>query len=168
MITLNAKKMIGLQMMNQIKKTTNKFFWNCRFVIVCCISSLTEPFYIVKIEKKGIGKSLLRDCYGHTVFDGIMFFTEKYLQKSRSKETNKNQFKILVKRCVYNARQNIWSLCGNCQWSKNEWSWIPSTEWTFKDEDIQIGQSIQQWTKQNLWKTSFKKFEWVWYVLSRP
>ena len=32
-------------------------------------------------------------------------------------------------------------------------------EWTFKFE---IGQSIQEWTKQNLWKTAFKKFQVKW------
>ena len=26
----------------------------------------------------------------------------------------------------------------------------------------QIGQSIQEWTKQILWKTAFKKFEGMW------
>ena len=25
-----------------------------------------------------------------------------------------------------------------------------------------MGQSIQEWTKENLWKTSFKKFEVIW------
>ena len=23
-------------------------------------------------------------------------------------------------------------------------------------------QSIQEWTKQNLWEAAFKKFEWIW------
>ena len=31
-----------------------------------------------------------------------------------------------------------------------------------------MGQSIQEWTKQNLWKTAFKKFEGVWSALGRP
>ena len=26
----------------------------------------------------------------------------------------------------------------------------------------QVGQSIQEWTKYNLWKTAYKKFEGVW------
>ena len=25
-----------------------------------------------------------------------------------------------------------------------------------------VGQNIQEWTKQNLWKTAFKKFEVIW------
>ena len=25
-----------------------------------------------------------------------------------------------------------------------------------------MGQSIQEWTKKNLWKTAFKKFEKIW------
>ena len=29
-------------------------------------------------------------------------------------------------------------------------------------------QSFQEWTKQNLWKTAFKKFERVWSALGRP
>ena len=29
-----------------------------------------------------------------------------------------------------------------------------------------MGQSIQEWTEQNLWKTAFKKFEEVWSALS--
>ena len=29
-------------------------------------------------------------------------------------------------------------------------------------------QSIQEWTKQNLWKTAFKKFDGIWSALSRP
>ena len=28
--------------------------------------------------------------------------------------------------------------------------------------------SIQEWTKENSWKTAFKKFEGVWSALSRP
>ena len=27
---------------------------------------------------------------------------------------------------------------------------------------LQMGQSIQEWTKQNLWKTAFKMFEGIW------
>ena len=30
-----------------------------------------------------------------------------------------------------------------------------------------MGQRIQEWTKSNLWKTVFKKFEGVWYTLGR-
>ena len=40
---------------------------------------------------------MLRDCYGHTVLDGEMFFTGKYPQKTRSKKINKKQFKIVEK-----------------------------------------------------------------------
>ena len=29
-------------------------------------------------------------------------------------------------------------------------------------------QSIQEWTKQKLWKTAFKKFDGIWSALSRP
>ena len=29
----------------------------------------------------------------------------------------------------------------------------------------QMGQSIQEWTKQNLWKTAFKKIEVIWSIL---
>ena len=29
-------------------------------------------------------------------------------------------------------------------------------------------QSIQEWTKQNLWKTAFKQFEEIWSTWSRP
>ena len=29
-------------------------------------------------------------------------------------------------------------------------------------------QIIQEWTKQNLWKTAFKKSEGLWSALSRP
>ena len=32
-----------------------------------------------------------------------------------------------------------------------------------------VGQGIQEWTKPNLWKTAFKKFEGMWYAcLRRP
>ena len=31
-----------------------------------------------------------------------------------------------------------------------------------------MGQSIQEWTKKNLWKIAFKKFERVWSVSGRP
>ena len=31
----------------------------------------------------------------------------------------------------------------------------------FQDEN-NMGQGIQEWTKQNLWKTAFKKFEVIW------
>ena len=36
--------------------------------------------------------------------------------------------------------------------------WINSME----TEEEQMGQSIQEWTKKNLWKTVFKKFEGTW------
>ena len=31
-----------------------------------------------------------------------------------------------------------------------------------------MGESIQEWTKQNLWKAAFKSFEGVWSALGRP
>ena len=31
-----------------------------------------------------------------------------------------------------------------------------------------MGQSIKEWTKQNLWKTAFKIFEGVWSAWGRP
>ena len=31
-----------------------------------------------------------------------------------------------------------------------------------------MGESIQERTKQNLWKAAFKSFEWVWSALGRP
>ena len=30
--------------------------------------------------------------------------------------------------------------------------------------ELQLGQSIQEWTKRNLWKTAFKKFEMIWFA----
>ena len=30
-----------------------------------------------------------------------------------------------------------------------------------------MGESIQKWTKKNLWKTAFKNFEGVWPALDR-
>ena len=65
--------------------------------VALVMSSSTELVYFVKIEKKGISKKMLRDCYGHTVLDGEMFFTGKYLQKIRLKKPNKKQFKIVEK-----------------------------------------------------------------------
>ena len=35
-------------------------------------------------------------------------------------------------------------------------------------KDVHMEQSIQKWSKYNLWKTAFKKFEGVWFALSRP
>ena len=34
--------------------------------------------------------------------------------------------------------------------------------------EYNMRQSIQEWTKQNLWKTTFKKFEGVWSACSKP
>ena len=34
-----------------------------------------------------------------------------------------------------------------------------------KNHGKEMGKSIQEWTKQNLWKTEFKKFEGVWSAL---
>ena len=65
------------------------------FVALISCSS-TEPVYFVKIEKKGISKRSLRDCYVYTVLDGDVFMG-KYQRKVRLKKTNKNQFKILEK-----------------------------------------------------------------------
>ena len=43
----------------------------------------------------------------------------------------------------------------------------PMFKSTFNFVDtIQMGQSIQEWTKWNLWKTGFKKFEGVWSALN--
>ena len=40
----------------------------------------------------------------------------------------------------------------------------------FEDSNllINLGQSIQEWTEQNFWKTAFKKIEGLWSALSRP
>ena len=44
------------------------------------------------------------------------------------------------------------------------WGWFPKIlVWQY-----QMGQSIQEWTKQNLWKTAFKKSEGLCSALSRP
>ena len=47
------------------------------------ISYVLLRIYFVNIEKVGISEKMLRDCYGHTVLDGEMFFTGKYLLKIR-------------------------------------------------------------------------------------
>ena len=31
-----------------------------------------------------------------------------------------------------------------------------------RSKEAYLGQSIQEWTKENLWQTAFKKFEGVW------
>ena len=40
-------------------------------------------FILSRLKKKEISEKILRDCYGHTVIDGEMVFTGKYLQKIR-------------------------------------------------------------------------------------
>ena len=43
--------------------------------------------------------------------------------------------------------------------------WINLMQVTGRKEiAINMGQSIQEWTKSNLWKTAFRKFEEVWSV----
>ena len=43
--------------------------------------------------------------------------------------------------------------------------WINLMQVTGRKEiAINMGQSIQEWTKSNLWKTAFRKFEGVWSV----
>ena len=39
--------------------------------------------------------------------------------------------------------------------------WTPINHLT-KFQGEHLGQSIQGWTKQNIWKTTFKKFEGIW------
>ena len=39
-----------------------------------------------------------------------------------------------------------------------------ASNWAKRDCAINMGQSIQEWTKSNLWKTAFRKFEGVWSV----
>ena len=40
-------------------------------------------------------------------------------------------------------------------------SQIRSSFSAFRDMFLHLGQSIQEWTKENLWKTAFKKFEYI-------
>ena len=51
------------------------------FALISC-NSLNQ-FSFSRLNRKKISEKILRDCYGHTVLDGDMFFTGKYLQKVR-------------------------------------------------------------------------------------
>ena len=96
----------------------------------------------------------------------VLCFYGKIPTKGQINENKQKAVQNYRKRCVCNPRQNIWSFCGNCWRSNNEWMMM-NTFWTFKGTDIQMGQSIQEWIKYNLRKTALEKFDKLWSALSR-
>ena len=58
-------------------------------------NNLKEPVYFIKVEEKGITERELRDRFGHVVLVGEPYFKGNYLQKIRSRNISKFQFKLL-------------------------------------------------------------------------
>ena len=67
---------------------------------------LSEPVQFVKVEAKGICEEIMTDTYGHTSNSGEKYFRGKYLQKVRSRKSNKNQFQ-LINRDVFVAPDKV-------------------------------------------------------------
>ena len=55
----------------------------------------SEPVYFVKVEAKANCEEIMTDTYGHTLNSGEKYFWEKYLQKLRSRKSNKKQFQLI-------------------------------------------------------------------------
>ena len=55
----------------------------------------SDPVYLVRVESKGIAEEVLRDRYGHLIRIGDHFLKGKYLQKTRSRNINRKQFKYV-------------------------------------------------------------------------
>ena len=57
----------------------------------------SEPVYFVKVGTKGICEEIMIDTYGHTLNSGEKYFRGKYLQKVRSRKSNKKQFHLIYR-----------------------------------------------------------------------
>ena len=58
-------------------------------------NNLNKPVYFIKVEEKGIAECELRDRFGHVILVGEPYFKGNYLQKIRSRNISKFQFKLL-------------------------------------------------------------------------
>ena len=59
-------------------------------------NNLNQPVYFIKVEEKGIAKCELRDQFGHVVLVAEPYFKGNCLQKIRSRNISKLQFKLLL------------------------------------------------------------------------
>ena len=75
-------------------------------------NNLNEPVYFIKVEEKGIADCELRDRFGHDVLVGEQYFKGNYLQKIRSRNISKFQFKLLPNP-VYLEPDEVY-LCDYC------------------------------------------------------
>ena len=57
-------------------------------------NNLNEPVYYIKVEEKGIAECELRDRFGYVILVGEPYFNGNYLQKIRSRNISKFQFKL--------------------------------------------------------------------------
>ena len=72
-----------------------EFFDVPSFVAVLS-NNLNEPAYFIKVEEKSIAECELRDRFGHVVLVGEPYCKRNYLQKIRSRNISKFQFKLLL------------------------------------------------------------------------
>ena len=70
------------------------------------VSSLNQDdlsglIYFVKVEAKGICEEIMTDNYDHTLNSGKKYFWGEYLQKVRSRKSNKKQSQLINRDIVH-------------------------------------------------------------------
>ena len=108
----NAKNLNANSILEEISSVNNDSEWFCdsdetvnksyilEFVdvpsfVAVLSNNLNEPVYFIKVEEKGIAECQLRDRFGDVVLVGKPYFKGNYLQKIRSRNISKFQFKLL-------------------------------------------------------------------------
>ena len=111
--TKNTKNLNDNSILEEIGSVSNDGEWFCdsdktvnksyipEFVdvpsLVAVLSNdLNEPVYFIQVEEKGIAVCELRDRFGHVVLVGEPYCKRNYLQKIRSRNISKFQFKLLL------------------------------------------------------------------------
>ena len=74
----------------------------------------SEPVYFVKVEAKEICEKIMTDTYDHTLSSGEKYFWGKYLQKARSRKSNKKQFQFLDSDVFVTPYEVFEALMGFC------------------------------------------------------
>ena len=84
-----------------LDETVNKSyileFVDLPYFVAVLSNNLNEPVYFIKVEEKGIAEYELRDRFCHVILVGEPYFKGNYLQKIRSRNISKFQFKLLLK-----------------------------------------------------------------------
>ena len=86
---------------------------------------LSESAWFVEVESKGICEKIMIDTKFHILNSWGKHFRVKYLQKVRSRKSNKKQFQ-LINRDVWVVYLIWWRV-------SNRKQWVPSFKWAIQD-----------------------------------